>query len=288
MVDAYYEGTDLTGMIDQEVCFSNHEHEFKEKIQKEQLKLLQKIASFLKHFLTREERILLLAPATSPSSALEQYLGGWRHAYIKRCILIFTNKRILHLPTKSDYTPKKSIAQIKYGDIEKYKTRSFLSGAVTFNYKNGKKETFSYLTGANAKKIDLIIPSLISSNVQSEVQQRQYLCPRCTNAIPPGQYTCSSCNMKFKDIATARKRALIYPGGGYFYTGHPFLGIANAFVEVMLIIFIIASIKELITENNEESLPATIGFAILLILAKSIDIYLAGRYVNDYIPIENL
>ncbi|GAG81966.1 unnamed protein product, partial [marine sediment metagenome] len=45
----------------------------------------------------------------------------------------------------------------------------------------------------------------------------------------------------FKGKAEARKISIVYPGGGYFYTRHPIMGIADAFVEVSLATLIITS-----------------------------------------------
>ena len=97
--------------VNQESAFSNHENIYKRKLEKQQTKFLQKLSS-LKPFLQKNEKILLVTSACSPITTLERLIIGWMVYYLRRCVLVFTNKRIIHLPAKSDYsysTDNKSI-----------------------------------------------------------------------------------------------------------------------------------------------------------------------------------
>ena len=98
--------------VNEEVCFSNVKKVFKERIKKSQLKLLKPIASTVGQFLEPDEEILFLTKGCSPMTLMEQLTTGWIIMYIKRCLLVVTNKRILHVLTKHDFKPRSSIAEI--------------------------------------------------------------------------------------------------------------------------------------------------------------------------------
>ena len=44
--------------------------------------------------------------------------------------------------------------------------------------------------------------------------------------------------MAFKDEKTAMQRSWLIPGGGFFYTGHSFLGVFHGVVELILILIV--------------------------------------------------
>jgi hypothetical protein len=86
--------------INRDVCFTTHNNKFHEGMANRQLKVLRDLVPTLKQVLKPDEEILLAVKATSPMSLFEQLVTGWIIHYLKRCVLVFTNKRILHFPTK--------------------------------------------------------------------------------------------------------------------------------------------------------------------------------------------
>src|SRR4030042_4253286 len=150
--------------INKEICFSNQKNQFKEKIMEDQTKILTQFASFLKPLLEPGEEILFSVRATSPMSFLEQWTTGWVIYYLKRCILIFTNKRVLHFPTKYNFTPKHSLSQIRHGDIEEFKLSGFLGRVLKMEYKSGKKEKFFYIKSREFKKLKTLEPLFVKSH----------------------------------------------------------------------------------------------------------------------------
>ena len=89
-----------------------------------------------------------------------------------------------------------------------------------------------------------------------------------------------------------RRRAAIrlsvfYPGGGYFYTGHPVLGLGDAVTEGLLLILFVGGLIDVLTgEKGSEgwTLVAILGAA--LFIEKAQTIYHAKHYVNEYIPVD--
>jgi hypothetical protein len=273
--------------LNEDVCFSNMKKVFKKGIKKGQLTLLKPVAPVVKQFLEPEEEVLFLTKGCSPMSTLEQLTTGWIIMYINRCVLVVTNKRILHIPTKSDFKPKQSTAEIVYGDIEKYKISSFLGGKLDLTYKSGKKERFAYLQGREMKKLQNMLPSLSEGSAGTSARGRNHLCPRCRTPLQEGNYECPNCRLRFKSKKDALKYSLLFPGGGYFYTGHPFMGAGDALGETFLLVIFIVFLVDALTGKAQ---PADIGllifFGILLILEKTISCYHATHHVKEYLPIE--
>ncbi len=267
--------------VKKEICFSNHKEEFKEKIIEGQTKILKKFSHFLKPLLEPGEEILLSVEATSPMSFFEQWTMGWMIYSLKRCVLIFTNRRMLHFPTKQNFRPKLSLSQIRYGDIEEFKLSGFLGRVLKIEYKSGKKEKFYYIKSGEFKKLKTLEPLFIKDQ-PSHFGERHFLCPRCRTPLLKNIFSCPNCHLEFKNMRDAIRLSLLFPGGGYFYTGHPVLGVMDAITEGILLLGLIAHLLEAL--NRTESWGFALLFAALLSYEKWVTIYHAKQYVSEYIP----
>ncbi len=247
----------------------------------DQTKTLTKFASFLKPLLEPGEEILLCIKATSPMSFLEQWTTGWVIYYLKRCVLIFTNKRILHFPAKYNFTRKHSLSQIRYGDIGEFKLSAFLGRVLKIEYKSGKKEKFYYIKSREFKKLKTL-EHLFIKDQPSHVMERHFLCPKCLIPLLKGIFSCPSCHLEFKNMKDAIRLSIVFPGGGYFYTGHPVLGIMDAITEGGLTILLITNIVG--ASRRFELWGSVLFVATLLFVEKLITIYHAKHYINEYIP----
>lgn len=267
--------------FDREILFSNHKGNYKKRIEKRQTKLLKNVA-FLKNFLKEDEKILLITTGCSPTPILEQLLTGWIFIYLKRSLFIFTNKRLFHIPTKRNYSYRYSIAHILYPDCDSIQLKG---NRLVVGYKNGKKEKFLYIARKEKKKIKALIPTISFEGTPSEIQKRIHLCPRCTKELEEEKYICPHCFLEFKEKDKAKKISLIYPGGGYFYTRHPFLGVSDAIVETILLVLVIVSLIDAI-KGVEGSGYELFPFAILLVIEKLISVYHSNHFIKEYIPKE--
>jgi hypothetical protein len=266
--------------VNHETIFSNHKNVYKKRVEKRQTKLIKKIP-FIKSFLKEDEKILLITTGCSPITILEQLLTGSIIIYLKRSMFVFTTKRIFHIPTKGNYSYRNSIAQILYPDCNsiQIKGRKLVVG-----YKNGEREKFLYIARKEKKKIKALLPTISFEGDHSEIQKRIHICPRCTKELE-GKYICPNCHLEFKDKDEGKKISLIYPGGGYFYTRHPFLGVSDAIVETILLVFVIVSLINVI--NGVEGSGADLCiFAIVLVFEKLITVYHSNHFIKEYIPKE--
>jgi hypothetical protein len=266
---------------DTDILFSNHKNVHKPRVEKRQRKLLQKI-TFLPSFLQQDERVLQVTTGCSPVSFGEQFLTGAIVFVIKRSLFVFTDRRVFHIRTKSDFSYRGSIAQILYADCQ----RIFVKGRTLIaEYKNGTKERFTCIAGREKTKIKALLKSIPLDGPQSHTQQRTHLCPRCTNPLIEDSFTCPSCSLPFKDKARARKLSIIFPGGGYFYTGHRYFGIVDALVETYLLLLLLFSLIGAIA-GAPGGFFVSFFFTAILTIEKSITIYHANRYVEEYIPVQ--
>jgi hypothetical protein len=251
---------------------------------KDQTKILAKFVSLLKPVLEPEEEILLAVKAASPMSFLEQWTTGWMIYYLKRCVLIFTNKRVLHFPTKCNFAPKQSLSQIRYGDIEEFKLSRWLGRVLKIGYKSGKKEKFYYIGSREFKKLKTIQPQFIGTHEPSKAMERHFLCPKCITPLLKNIFSCSNCHLEFKNIKDARKLSILFPGGGYFYTRHPILGMTDGITEVILLVLLVTRVVDVL--GGIESWGRVLFVGGLLFFEKWITIYHSRNYVNEYIPID--
>ena len=123
--------------VNPDVMFANHKNVYKQRIERRQRKLLEKI-QFIRPFLHENETILCVSTGCSPVSMIEQFLTGWIVFYLKRSLFVFTNERIFHIPTKHDFSYRNSIAQILYADCRNVAVKG---RNLVVEYKNGKKES---------------------------------------------------------------------------------------------------------------------------------------------------
>jgi hypothetical protein len=260
-----------------EVTFTNHKGVRKPGIEKRQTSLLKSIAC-VKPFLREGEEILLVTTACSPVSLLEQFLTGWILFYLKRCLLVFTNQRILHIPTTVSYAYRNSIAQIDLRDCASVQVKG---RGILVRYGSGKKETFLYVAGNESRKLKALLPAL---SFGGGAGKRVHLCPRCTKELVEGTYTCPGCRLLFKDRAEAKRISLVYPGGGYFYTGHPIMGIGDAITEGFLLVAVILSGAAAL--SRRAGLGDFVVFGVVLAVEKATTVYHSNHFVEEFIPKE--
>jgi len=266
--------------IDIGTMFADHAGVHKPRIEKRQRKLVEKV-TFLKDFLDDDEQLLAVTTAVSPTSFLEQWTTGFIFVYLKRCLLVFTNRRIFHVPTTMSHDYRQSVAHIRYGDLESISQRG---SRLKIAYKSGKKDLFLYIRGSERKKIRALLQTADLQGAPGTEGNRVHLCPKCTTELVPDRFDCPGCGKEFKSRARARNLSMLFPGGGYFYTGHPFLGIIDAVIELLFLAIIIWSLIPSGGRPNGDIATAAV-FAFLLVMEKAITVYHANHFVKEYLPV---
>jgi hypothetical protein len=281
-IDTQIEMQQIQGLtVDTAVSFSDHKNRYKKRIEKQQRKLLSKLG-FLAPFLEPGEKILFVAVGCSPFSAIEQLLTGAWIYLLKRCLFVFTDRRVFHVPTKSNLAYRKSIAQILYADCSSLQIKR---SSLVANYKNAGCEKFHGITGTARKKITELSKNVTFEGTSSPMLERAHLCPRCTKPLVKGYYTCPHCSLEFKNKIKARRISVLLPGGGYFYTRNIALGILDALGETFLSLLLIVSLIRTLL-GDLEAAGALAFIAAILALEKLITIMHSSSFVDEFIPID--
>lgn len=266
--------------VDAAILFSNRKGVYKPRIEKNKTKLLQKLG-FLGKFLDADEKITLVTTGYSPFTSLEQLTIGaaWVLA-VKRSLFVFTTKRLFHIPVTSGLQYRGSIAQILYRDCR----RLYVKGsALVAEYHSGAKDRFLYIPGCDRGIIKTLKLQASEADRPGDTPQRNHLCPNCTRILPTGAAACPSCGLEFKNRAKARKYSVLIPGGGYFYTNHPFMGAGDALVESYLTVVTVAAFGATLLGDPETLVPAIL-FAAILAVEKLITIHHSNSFLAEFIP----
>lgn len=265
--------------VDRDILFTNDRNVYQASIEKRQRKWFVKL-SFLKSFLLSGERILRIVPARSPFRWYEQIFTAGFFLGLERAFLVFTSYRILHIPTDSDYAYRQSIAQVRYRDIRSIDLRR---QTLIIAYKNGRTERFSGVAFRERKKIRQLLPVLPLIKEVLQPVGRRHLCPRCTAVLSERTMRCRRCDLPFKSKHMAGLLALLFPGGGYFYSRLFFPGVIFFVLEALLLSTLVAIWAPFIPVGADRSF--ILGGGVLIWAGvKAAGWMHAGHFFKQYIP----
>ncbi len=286
-----------------DTIYSNHKGAEKSGIRKNAEKALGKLGDILKKVLEPEEAILYILPGQAPIGELQQFTLGWVTYNITRTMLVVTNRRLLAFHSKPkafrDWDWARRVRSIRFGDLAEGQVKGFLSHYLRLQYADGRKEKYWGLRGADAKKLRLILAAAMPGRSGEATAARGpvSLCPTCSAALEAGMENCRQCGQFFASEKEMWKRSILFPGGGYFYTGQTGLGILDAFAESMLIgilavmLLIAAGVPDFTAGDldpylSQGTAAGTAGLvAVLLVLEKSITGYHGRHLVHDFLPL---
>jgi hypothetical protein len=265
--------------VREDVAFANQKGVEKSGIRKRVERLLDKLQEPLRKFLEPDEAVFCIACAQLKPSGVEQLFLGWHAMFLMPGVLVFTNRRLLHFLIQRNGTWKRGLRCARWGDVEEANAKGLLGARLATKYRDGRKEVYPALAGEDAKKIQLLLECLIPAGAgeTSPALTMTSLCPDCRSPLTPGVYECPRCRRAFKDEKTALQRSWLIPGGGFFYTGHPFPGILHGLVE--LILLIAAPI------DAASALVVVAVLAIILCINKWVMARVAKKQVRNYIPV---
>ncbi len=275
---------ELSGLrVDTAVLFSDHNDIYKRRVEKRQRKLLAKLGS-LAPFLEPGEKILHVIIGFSPASFVEQMLTGAFLHPLKRSLFVITNRRILHIPTTRSLSYHCSISQIMYADCRQLRIRG---STLIARYKSGRTEKFHCISRKGRKKVRALLRSMSLEGRTSPMLERTHLCPRCTKPLIKDYYTCPHCSLKFKTKSWATTLSIIFPGGGYFYARHPFLGVFDAVMETIFTFLLIVVLAAFLMSSPQapQSLSQAIAVCVIVLVFEKLTTALfSSKCVEEFIP----
>jgi hypothetical protein len=265
--------------VDRDILFADEHNIYQPAIEKRQRKWIVKL-SFLKPFLLSGERILRITPARSPIRWREQLVTGGLFLGLERAFLVFTTYRLLHIPTGSNFAYRQCIAQVRYRDI-----RSIRLGwqGLVMDYKNGRRECFGSIPRRERKKIRQLLPVLPLVKQVLQPVGRRHLCPRCTAVLSERTMRCRRCALSFKSRKIAALMALLFPGGGYFYTRLFFPALVFGLLETLILAAFVAVWEQLLPAGEHRALVLA-ALVLIGIGLKAAGWLHAGHFLGQYIP----
>jgi hypothetical protein len=269
-----------------EAAFTDSSGERKEKLEREQRKRFEVCKGLLQAVAEPDEEILYIAAAVAPFSTVEFLTTGWILMSLKRCFLVVTDRRLLHVPLTVRGNAKRSIAEVRYAALRTIKVHGVFAGVVDLVDAAGKKERFSQVRSAEKKKLQSLLANRANpAPAPSSGAARGFLCPRCARRWA-GEESCAQCGLGFKNRRLGFWLALLAPGGGYFYTGHPWLGIGDALTEIFLLVLLLFGIGA--TVMGEKDAAPLLGIAVVaLFFEKVVSVYHVRHYLAEALPADS-
>lgn len=271
-----------------DVLYTNPKGEQSPAIQKRNEKALQKLQPALQRILLPNETVFYLARARRPLSVMEMLSHNYWTAALAAAAVVITNQRILFLPVKTDGTWRQSVRVAHWGDLKEVKAKGLLAKNITFRFHSGAKIAYTSFSRADAKKIEAIAAVLLpaAAGELTSAQGLTQLCPDCRHTLTPGQYTCPSCGLIFKNEKTMVTRSILLPGGGYFYTGHPWIGIIPAVAEGMLVleVFVVLAVGLASPKAMRGVFFALLVLGLFWAIETLVTISHCRIYIREYIP----
>jgi len=275
-------GPQIFGLpVDRDILFSNHKNVYKKRIEKRQRKLVVKIVP-IKPFLRKNEQILLITTGYSPLFSLGQYLTGFVFSYLKRSLFVFTNQRIIHLPTTPSYKYNNCLAQIEYAGC---RSIGMKGGTLVVRYaKLGKVEKFKAIAVQERSKIRALLKKRIPlSGTKGLLAERTHLCPRCAHRLVEKKYACPNCRLTFKSRLAAAILAIFVPGGGYFYVRQFLIGALDGVLEIFLLIYSVYLLRDFYNQVPVY-LIYLVTIPVLYLYVKITAIIHSNHFVTEFIP----
>lgn len=232
-------GTSSGLRIREDLLYTNAKGEENKGMRKRADQALEKLQEPLRKILEQDEAILYVTRAREKLSTLEQLFLGWHAMFASdSLLLVFTNRRLMQIRVKNNGNWNQGIRCARWGDVQEAKVKGFGAKMLVLTYKDGSKESFWQIRGDDGKKVDLLVPALMTagSGESTSAQRAISLCPMCMATLTPEIYECNQCHQQFKTRSAMSTREWLIPGGAYFYTGHWFLGLMHGFAEAILLI----------------------------------------------------
>ncbi len=258
---------------------------------------LEKLQEPLRKILEPDELVLYFARGQIMPGKPERYLLGVQSHYLMQSALILTNRRLLHLSLKRNGQWDRNVRSARWGDVKEGHVAGVLYGKLHLEYRQGAKETYWRIHKEETKKIQLLLNVMLpaAAGETSAALSMASFCPECLAALTPGIYECGRCGLKFKDEKTALVRALLIPGGGYFYVGLNLWGVAHASIDVAVFISAILWALAAMGGAPPQTLPGAQAnkftyslLAAILATLLALDIWLAIRIartaIRNFIP----
>jgi hypothetical protein len=296
----------LAGLrVREDTAFTDASGNEKAGIRKRAEQDLQQASEVLSRMLHPGEAVLYVSRGAFMPNNWEQLLEN-NHGAAMGALLVLTNTRLIVLRTASNglrgWKWDQGILSVEWAHLVQAAKKGWLIGYLILKDQKGQLERFFRMSWQDTKKLRLLLGVLVPQTPGLSIPAAPgapgfvSLCPKCLAALSPDLYRCAQCGLLFKNEKSLLARALLIPGGAYFYTGQTLLGVLAGLVEVLFVFVVIVNFLEgthVITAVGDpgEAPPAAslsllraILFLMFLAFIKFGGFYRARRRVRKFIP----
>ncbi len=266
--------------VAREIIFSNHKGVYKKRVEKRQRRLLMKIP-FINPFLEEGEIILLVTSGYAPLTKLERFLLRYLTVFQRRALFVFTDRRLIYIPTTFTYGYRYSLAEVRYASCKSIQVNR---SSLVLELSSGVIERFPYINRKERRKIEAVIAKVPLGEGPKRATSMTYLCARCGAAILNNSDCCPKCRLRFRIPGKAGLMALLIPGGGYFYIGNTLYGFGSAILELIVDVLLIWSLFDL-RQGFKGSVWAATVCGLVLIGIKIVSFYHVRGLLQGCFPV---
>lgn len=269
---------------------------------------LRQAAEILTRLLQPNEVVLYIARGAFMPGTFEQLVSLAAHLLFllqpvsfSGIMLVFTNSRLIALRTRKKlrgWNWDHGVFKAEWTGVARASKRGWLLPYIELVNQDGTKEKFWHLRRRDAENIKLLMktfgptgPVIPASPAAGACCS---LCPKCFAALTPGVYHCLGCGTIFKNEKNLLIRALLIPGGAYFYSGRNMLGVFSGLIETLVLMEIGLELLAVMRVPlgvaawapgaiPQELLMDAIKLSPTLVFLKAVGIYLAQPLVRKFI-----
>jgi hypothetical protein len=230
-------------------------------------KALAGLQSILPRLMGPNEVVLAVGFAQGQIPIFERMFLGWGAYFLGRTCLVVTNRGLLRFRIQSKglfgWEWDNGVQGVGWGDLAEARAKGGLGRLFVLRYRDNQKETFWRLAGVFGKKLQTLGP------------------------LTAGAYRCAQCGQEFRDEKKLFWRTLLIPGGEYFYVRQIGLGILQAIIETIILVYAVVLASAAITSGGDDAIDAAVAAAfifLVLIFHKLAAYGQCRRMVRGFLP----
>jgi len=262
--------------------FAGEEKFFSPKKLAERERLWTAVAPHLERVLGDDETVLHVMPVVHVPSTLHVIGFGIWWSLFFRAAVVLTDKRLVEIFMPDWRRAGTRVCSYSWGQVRKLKLSM---GTLSLKPCKGRTQRWKVAVRGDRKLLKLLVPKiegLLPGDIHVPRTVPLWHCPECGAASEKHPKTCGQCATVFKSPGRAAVLALVFPGGGLFYAGHPLLAVLDLVGEGIL--FFMVAMFFLTAGTVEDMIVAVVVGVFVLFLTKLESVHLSTILVKRMVP----